>query len=192
MPREGVDLHCEPAPPVRVLARRAGDVHLVDGAGEILRLRHDEARAGAQQAFDIFLAERRKVILYEEALAVLKQLSQHYTLGALTNGNADIYKTDAAEYFDFAYLAENVGFSKPHPQMFQVVFDEMGVSPHEVVHVGDDPEHDIRGAREAGMRTVWMNPGGVPWPGGEPADREIINLEELPAAIASINAGDAR
>jgi HAD superfamily hydrolase (TIGR01509 family) len=146
-----------------------------------------EAQAGAQQAFDIFLAERRKVILYEEALEVLKQLALRYTLGALTNGNADIYKTDAAEYFDFAFLAEDVGFSKPHPQMFQAVFDSVGVLPADVVHVGDDPEHDIRGAREAGMRTVWMNPRGEPWPGGEPADREIVSLEQLPHAIATLD-----
>jgi len=146
------------------------------------------ARSGAEQAFAAFLQERHKVQLYEEALAVLELLAGRYTLGALTNGNADIYKTDAAEYFDFAFLAEDVGASKPHPDMFHAALRQAGVPAHRIVHVGDDPDHDIRGAREVGMRTVWMNSRGKAWPGGEPADREIDNLAQLPAAIASIAA----
>jgi putative hydrolase of the HAD superfamily len=149
----------------------------------------ETAREGARLAFDAFLAERHKVELYEEALAVLEQLARNYILGALTNGNADIYKTDAAEYFDFAFLAEEIGASKPHPDMFEAALAHAGVAARQVVHVGDDPEHDIRGAREAGMHTVWMNGRGRSWPGGEPADREIGSLRELPAALASIVAG---
>jgi HAD superfamily hydrolase (TIGR01509 family) len=147
-----------------------------------------EARSGAQQAFNVFLLERHKVELYEEALGVLELLGQSYTLGALTNGNADIYKTDAAEYFDFAFLAEEIGVSKPHPDMFQAALKQAGVAAEEVIHVGDDPEHDIRGARDAGMHTVWMNTRGKVWPGGAKADKEIDNLRQLPEAILGISA----
>lgn len=148
--------------------------------------REDEARSGAQQAFAVFLEERRKVVLYEEALGVLELLAGQFTLGALTNGNADIYKTDAAEYFDFAFLAEDIGSSKPHPDMFHAALRQTGAAAQDIVHVGDDPEHDVRGARDVGMRTVWINTRQRPWPGGARADREIANLRELPAAIASI------
>ena len=147
-----------------------------------------EARGGAEQAFAVFLGERHQVVLYEEALDVLQQLAGSYTLGALTNGNADIYKTDAGEYFDFAFLAEDIGASKPLPDMFHAALQHSGVAAAEIVHVGDNPEHDIRGAREVGMRTIWMNSQGIAWPGGETADREIDNLRQLPAAIASIAA----
>jgi len=145
-----------------------------------------EARAGADAAFAAFLAERHKVVLYEEALGILELLARDYTLGALTNGNADIYRTDAAEYFDFAFLAEDIGASKPHPDMFQAALRRTGAAPAEVVHVGDDPEHDIAGARAAGLHTVWMNNRRREWPGGVPADREITSLQQLPAAVASI------
>lgn len=148
-----------------------------------------EAREGAQQAFNVFLQERHKVKLYEEALEVLEHLAGKYTLGALTNGNADIYKTDAAEYFDFAFLAEDIGASKPHPDMFLAAIERSGAEPREIAHVGDDPDHDVRGAREAGMHTVWMNSRAREWPGGDRADREIGNLRELPAALASLAGG---
>lgn len=146
----------------------------------------DDARNGAKQAFAAFLQERHKVVLYEEALTVLQRLARHYTLGALTNGNADIYKTDAGEYFDFAFLAEDIGASKPHPDMFHAALQRAGVAAENIIHVGDNPEHDIQGARDVGMRTVWMNSQKITWPVGDRADREIDNLLALPEAIASI------
>jgi putative hydrolase of the HAD superfamily len=146
----------------------------------------EEARSGAEQAFDSFLQERHQVVLYEEALGILRGLARRYTLGALTNGNADIYKTDAGEYFDFAFLAQEIGASKPHPDMFHAALEQSGAGAQQIVHVGDNPEHDIQGARDVGMHTVWMNSQGTEWPGGERADREIDNLLQLPAAIDSI------
>ncbi len=145
-----------------------------------------EAQAGAEQAFAAFLQQRQQVQLYEEALAVLEILAASYTLGALTNGNADVYKTDAGDYFDFAFLAEDIGASKPHPDMFHAALQQTGVAASSVVHVGDDPEHDILGAREVGMHTVWMNSRGRDWPEGPRASREISNLLQLPEAIAEI------
>jgi putative hydrolase of the HAD superfamily len=147
----------------------------------------DEAsRSGAEEAFAAFLEERHRVVLYEEALGVLQSLSRSYRLGALTNGNADIYKTDAGEYFDFAFLAEEVGASKPAPDMFHAALERAGVEPVQMVHVGDNPEHDIAGAKAVGMHTVWMNSQSREWPGGERADREIDNLLQLPDAITGI------
>jgi putative hydrolase of the HAD superfamily len=145
-----------------------------------------EARSGAEQAFAVFLAQRQQVQLYEEALAVLEVLACDYTLGALTNGNADVYKTDAGDYFDFAYLAQEIGASKPHPDMFHAALQRTGVAAHNVIHVGDDPEHDIRGAMEIGMHTVWMNSRNKKWPGTPRASREITRLQQLPKAIAEI------
>ncbi|MFL3654555.1 MAG: HAD family hydrolase [Halioglobus sp.] len=147
----------------------------------------EEARVGAQQAFDVFFVERHKVEFYPEALGILELLAQNYTLGALTNGNADIYKTDAAEYFDFAFSAEDMGASKPDPAMFQAAIKQTGVAAEHIIHVGDDPDHDIRGARDIGMHTVWVNTQRRAWPGeGDSADCEIVTLHQLPDAIDHI------
>jgi 2-haloalkanoic acid dehalogenase type II len=144
----------------------------------------EEARSGAQLAFAVFLEQRQSVVLYAEALTVLQQLAQNYTLGALTNGNADVYKTDAAEYFDFAFLAEEVGASKPAPDMFHAALEKSGVQPEQIVHVGDNPEHDIKGAQDVGMHTVWVNLRNAEWPNAERADGEITNLSQLPEVIS--------
>lgn len=147
-----------------------------------------EARQGAEAAFAVFLRERHAVTLYEEALEVLEGLAGRYRLGALTNGNADIYKTDAGEYFDFAFLAEEIGASKPAPHMFQAALELTGAQAREIIHVGDNPEHDIAGAHDVGMHTVWMNQTGEPWTGDQEPDGEINNLRQLPPTIAGIEA----
>jgi putative hydrolase of the HAD superfamily len=73
--------------------------------------------------------------------------------------------------------------------MFQAALQHAGVGPREIVHVGDNPEHDIQGAKEVGMHAIWMNSQGEKWPGGPQPDCEIANLTELPAAIASLDSG---
>jgi 2-haloalkanoic acid dehalogenase type II len=146
----------------------------------------EEARSGAKLAFAVFLEQRHGVVLYEEALAVLEQLAQSYTLGALTNGNADIYKTDAAEYFDFAFLAEEVGASKPAPDMFHAALEKSGVLPQQIVHVGDNPDHDIKGAQDVGLHTVWVNLRNEEWPNMKRADCEINKLSQLPGVISGL------
>ncbi len=150
----------------------------------------EDACAGAEAAFAAFLEQRHQVELYEAALEVLQQLAANYSLGALTNGNADIYKTDAAEYFDFAFLAEEVGASKPAPDMFLAALELTGRQPDNIVHVGDSPEHDIVGAQQVGMHTVWLNASGAGWDSalGPAPDREINDLRQLPGAIADIDA----
>jgi putative hydrolase of the HAD superfamily len=143
----------------------------------------DEAAAGAEEAFGAFLLERQRVELYSDALEVLQSLAGRYRLGALTNGNADVYKTDAGEYFDFAFLAEEVGASKPAPDMFHAALAKTGVRPEEVLHVGDNPEHDVRGALAVGMRTAWINAGNADWEGDDAPDIVLSHVRELPAKL---------
>jgi len=61
-------------------------------------------------------------------------------------------------------------------------------SPPGHLHVGDDPITDVRGAREAGMRTIWFNPGGAPWPTGRRPDAEIKSLRQLDDALTVLSA----
>lgn len=146
------------------------------------------AAAAAQAAFDVFLELRHQVQPYERALEILQQLSSTYKLGALTNGNADIFKLELGDCFDFSFSAEQVDASKPLPDMFHAAMRAAAVDSHQVVHVGDNPHHDIYGAKQVGLFTVWMNSGDWRWPRGEPADEEISRLDELPGAIRRIEA----
>jgi len=57
-----------------------------------------------------------------------------------------------------------------------------------VVHVGDDPEADIQGARGAGLRAVWLNRQGTPWPASTAApELHIRSLGELDAVLTGLS-----
>ena len=177
------ELHPELHHHISDLRRQAlYDVQLHCGYSE------ETARLGAEEAFDAFLRIRHQVEPFERAVEVLEELAQRYTIGALSNGNADIFKVDIGEYFDFAYSAESVGASKPAPDMFHASMRETGAAANEIVHVGDNPEHDVAGAQAVGMYTVWVNYKGADWDLGAPADEEISSLDTLPEAVARIEA----
>jgi 2-haloalkanoic acid dehalogenase type II len=136
-----------------------------------------------ESAFEVFFLARNEVVLFEEVLPVLERLSRRYTLGALSNGNADIRVIGLDHLFAFAIHAADVGAAKPAPAMFEAACRYLGLPPRQVVHVGDDPEHDVQGAARMGMRTVWANRSGREWPGGGQADAEIRTLEELESLL---------
>ncbi len=47
---------------------------------------------------------------------------------------------------DMLIISSEVGFRKPHPSFFQAACDRLGLTPEEVLCVGDDVENDVRGA----------------------------------------------
>ena len=142
-----------------------------------------EAQEAAMQAFRAFIARRNDVELFEHAESVLEELKQHYTLAALTNGNADVRQTPLAAYFSFALKAEDVGAAKPAPDLFLAAMAQANSSPEQIVHVGDSYDHDIVGAHRAGIRSVWLT--NEPQPSAL-ASSTIQCLSELPNIIRTL------
>ena len=143
-------------------------------------LLHAEAQWAAKAAFQAFIARRHDVALYPESLPLLTALSQDYTLGALTNGNADVTKTPLGQFFDFAFKAEDVGAAKPEPALFNHALKHTGGQASAMIHVGDSHEHDVVGAHRAGIRSVWFTQQGSD---SDYADHIIACLTELPSLL---------
>jgi putative hydrolase of the HAD superfamily len=56
----------------------------------------------------------------------------------------------------------------------------IGCAHAEILHVGDHPETDIDGARQAGLYTAWMNRIDAEWPEHlAPPDTVVKTLAEL-------------
>lgn len=137
---------------------------------------HDWIESG----FEVFHEARQLVELYDDVLPVLSELKAKFKLVALTNGNANITKVGLSDYFDLQVSAADVSAAKPHPAMFVKAMHQMQVKPHQTLHVGDHAVHDVNGARNAGIRSVWMNRTGQSWPEIEfTADFEVTNLTDL-------------
>ena len=120
-----------------------------------------------EDAFEVFFAARNEVVFFEEVVPVLERLANRYTLGALSNGNADIDMIGLGELFSFSLNAVTAGAAKPAPNMFIEACRYLSLAPAQIVHVGDDPEHDVLGAARVGLRhglgetaTTGIGPGG--------------------------------
>jgi putative hydrolase of the HAD superfamily len=88
-----------------------------------------------------------------------------------------------AEYFDTVLIAGEVGAAKPDRMIFDTACSDLGVPLTETVHVGDRLHADAIGARDAGMRGVWLNRQG-PREGAMPAGISTISsLDELPELL---------
>ncbi len=149
-----------------------------------------EAETVADKAFDIFIKARHEVTFFDTAQPMLEALHQHYSLGALSNGNADIFKLEMGNYFDFSFSAEQLNASKPAPDQFLAAESFSGANPQQMIHIGDNSEHDIEGAIAAGWHSIWFNPSGAPYP-AKPSSpfgptRQVGCLSEIPEAIQSI------
>lgn len=144
----------------------------------------EEAGELGEQAFQVYLEARHAVQLFPDVVPTLEHLANHYTLGVLTNGNADVRRLGLADYFQFALCAEELGVGKPDPQPFREALKRAGVDAGQAVHIGDHPGDDIEGAQRAGMRAVWFNPAGREWQHEGAPDAQVRSLRELPALLA--------
>jgi len=61
------------------------------------------------------------------------------------------------EYFDVTVFSDEVGYSKPSREVFEYAAKKLGITIHELVHVGDSVENDFAGAIFAGAVAVLIN-----------------------------------
>lgn len=129
-----------------------------------LALRHaGDNPALAEPAFEAFFAARQQVDFYPDAMPALARLAARFPLVALSNGNADVHRVGIGHLFHAALSAQQFGVPKPDPRIFHAAASAAQVSPHEVLHVGDDALMDVLGAVDAGMQSVWVNRAGHTW-----------------------------
>jgi HAD superfamily hydrolase (TIGR01450 family) len=73
---------------------------------------------------------------------------------------------------------EPVVIGKPQPTLFHAAIERLGYPSRQTAMVGDSQASDIKGGREAGMCTVWLDPENSK-PKPDYADLKVRNLCEL-------------
>lgn len=100
--------------------------------------------------------------LFDDALSTLKTLKEKkLVLGLLTNLDKDM-NTICGElglepYLDFVVTSGEVGADKPEPPIFMAALQRAGVPASEAVHVGDQYNLDVIGARGVGITPVLID-----------------------------------
>ncbi|MGH9057368.1 MAG: HAD family hydrolase [Acidimicrobiales bacterium] len=91
-----------------------------------------------------------------------------------------------AGLIDVRFYTSDMDYVKPHPSAYLDVLEALGVQdPASAVFVGDRLYDDVWGARQAGLRAVWLRNPRAPYFDAEP-DGVIDSLSELPALLAGL------
>jgi putative hydrolase of the HAD superfamily len=149
----------------------------------------DEPQAArfTEISFAVFIEARQRVNPYPEVPAAIRYLAQRFAIGVITNGNADVYRTELAPYIDFVVRGVDIDVPKPEPEIFQYACSTAGVPPAQVLHVGDDPWIDAAGALGAGMQAALLCRNGLPEEGeGLPECVMVPDLDSLNRIIDRI------
>jgi len=122
----------------------------------------------------------------EEALRRLK--AKGMKTAVLSNGTptmltAAVNSSGLSALIDAALSVEAVGIYKPHPSVYQVAVDKLGVAAARICFLSSNG-WDAAGAAAFGFRVVWVNRGGAPTE-NLPAmpERQITSLAQLPALL---------
>lgn len=136
-----------------------------------------------EEAFQAFWLARNEVNFYDGTLPVLESLKQDYSLGVISNGNADVHHIGIGHLFDFTVSAAEAGVAKPHMDIFELAYKKarqfQSIQPEQMLYVGDDPENDVVAANRFGMKSAWFNQYEQAWKGESTPHIIVQNLAEL-------------
>jgi 2-haloacid dehalogenase len=128
---------------------------------------------------------------YPEATAALERLRDAgFATAILSNGSpamlaAAVDHAGLAALFEHVLSVEDLGVYKPHPSVYQLACDRLGVAAEAIIFVSSNG-WDAWAASAFGMRAVWCNRQALTrerLPGAP--DHEIRSLAELPTLLAA-------
>ena len=123
------------------------------------------------------------------AREALSTVSQVYRVGLISNTGVSpgisirrvLESQGLRGFFSGLTFSNEVGWVKPHPAIFRDALGQLGVSPQEAVHVGDDPIADVAGARQLGMKAIRY---GARDPG---ADASILHYRQIMEVLGALS-----
>ena len=118
---------------------------------------------------------------YPEVPAVLERLrAGGARLAVVSNWDVSLHdvleRTALRPLLAADVTAAELGAAKPDPAIFRAALERLGAHAAEAIHVGDSVEHDVAGARAAGLEAVLVARNGAQAPAGV---RVVASLDGL-------------
>ncbi|PYJ02867.1 MAG: HAD family hydrolase [Verrucomicrobia bacterium] len=117
--------------------------------------------------------------VYDDVLPTLEAMAARgLKLGVISNWDERLRpllrRLKLQQYFEVMVVSCEAGVAKPSPAIFSQAAKKLGVAKEVVLHVGDSPEWDLRGAQAAGLKALLLRRGANRASAGE-----IGSLREL-------------
>ena len=144
-----------------------------------------DAASAPELAQDYLSHLAQGAYLIDGAEEICRYLAPNYRLAILTNGIQEVQTSrfqasPLVPYFDRLIISEEVGFSKPRPEIFEYAMNALGHRCRSTTMiVGDSLTSDMRGGINYGIATCWYNPQARENDMGLEVDHEIYSLDQL-------------
>jgi len=107
----------------------------------------------------------KKLVLYDDVLPTMTELKgKGLTLGLISNIDHDIAplldELGLSTLLQVVVTSQEVGFTKPQPEIFREASRRAEVEAVEAVFVGDQYQIDVVGAERAGMKGILLDRSG--------------------------------
>ncbi|MEJ2252093.1 MAG: HAD family hydrolase [Candidatus Lokiarchaeota archaeon] len=117
----------------------------------------------------------------------LETLSNKYKIGLISNTgitpgkilNKALEKREILQIFDILSYSDEIGVYKPHKEIFKRTLNNLKTKAKRAVHIGDILETDIIGAKDYGMKAIWVKNKQSNNPNNIKPDFEIMKIPEL-------------
>ena len=127
-----------------------------------------------------------RVVIADTTVKVCEELKERgYRLGIISNWgfqlNEILRLQGVLDLFDSVITAMDVGYAKPHPEIFKAALEDLDVGANEVVFVGSSFASDIVGAQRAKMQTILYDPEHIELRALDPEDTssKVVPIDHL-------------
>jgi putative hydrolase of the HAD superfamily len=162
----------------------------VKNALQILGYTTEAQSSLVQGATDAFCQEFMTYVRIDDnTTPVLKDLQAQYRLGVVSNFAIPecvtklLAKHELSDFFDVVIVSAAVNKRKPSPEIFKIALEKLQLQPAQTVFVGDTVDADVKGGKDAGMKTVYLERRPQKELETISPDQIIKSLRELPAAL---------
>ena len=119
----------------------------------------------ASQVWQIAIQVPKEFVLFDDVLPALDLLkSRGVILGVISNLRQDMdelcTRLGLDPYLNFSLTSAEAGAEKPDESIFRAALQRADVSPAEAVHVGDQFQSDVQGAKAVGIIPVLLDREG--------------------------------
>ncbi len=160
--------------------------------GKLSRRIGREGFGEVQKVYEESLLDNPPLLLpgAKEALGAVR--SRGYKMGLISNTGRTpgrvlrvvMDRMDISECFNAMTFSDEILVRKPAEKAFRTTLDRLKILPKAAVHVGDDADKDVLGARKAGMRTIQVLANGEER--SEVADFVVGSLAEVPDRLDAL------
>ena len=108
----------------------------------------------------------------EENRKALETLRSTYRMAVLSNFDygptveAALAECGIRDCFEVVVVSADVGWRKPHPEIFLDTLRRMRLDAHQAIFIGDTPDADVVGPQGIGMDAIWIDRGTATLPPG--------------------------